>query len=386
MRLKRAVQAVGAWLGRAVARERGSRGTPARGSTPPPAGMHRLWPRQGRAETPVAPRARTHARTRGSPQSPCFLSHLVRRAKLIEGRDHDDSSLTARSRPRSPKGGWWRRRSTRPPPPPSGLYLALWSACLSTQRATSRPIFTPCSSAERKWIPWKTRASIVSLDTSRKCSVRAGRPVRVHERERRPSLPEVAAPRPPSTNPSRSCNPRNDPGYGGVANGRSPVGVAGRLRVAVVVAELDRGHRSPEAPVRLVLPAGDERVGSRECELREEPGLLSKVESFRQRVAAECTGVQLDRVRLEEVDERLLLGACAATRRAERLDLVVLLGVQRRSSARAGPCSGTACRSRRRRARPSPPTRTGRWAGRRAVVGRHSPVSVPTRERERNGR
>jgi hypothetical protein len=28
------------------------------------------------------------------------------------------------------------------------------SAWLSTQRATSRPIFAPCSSAERKWIPW----------------------------------------------------------------------------------------------------------------------------------------------------------------------------------------------------------------------------------------
>ena len=161
--------------------------------------------------------------------------------------------------------------------------LAGWKWLVATHSATLVPISAPCSSAARKWMPWNTRASMVSSTTSVNVRVVAGHLWCVGgdpddaEGDRFPA----------------------EEGVGGVHHRRGDAVVAGgvvRVRrcrehwlpgrvadgvvVAVVVALVDGGDRTPEVPVRLVVPAVDDGVGGGDVDHREQSGLVDDAQAF----------------------------------------------------------------------------------------------------------
>ena len=119
--------------------------------------------------------------------------------------------------------------------------------------ATCLPIFAPCSSAVRKWIPDQTRASMIS-------SIASERRVKLRVR------PPLLVSRPADPVRAEEVLQRGDEGAAeaGVAgrvlgvrrrrDQRQPVRVWRRVRVAVGVRLADRGDRAPEEVLRLVVP------------------------------------------------------------------------------------------------------------------------------------
>ena len=147
---------------------------------------------------------------------------------------------------------------------------------MSTHLATFFPSFAPWTSGFRKWNPSQMRASIVS------CSTRGERVVRPDRAAHRMDEPEADAVS--SEEPLRGVHhrarvavvARRVIGVAGGREQRQPAAARLGLRPLVPVGRrlADRGDRTPEAPVVLVVPAADEGVACRQGGHPEQPGVL----------------------------------------------------------------------------------------------------------------
>ena len=97
-------------------------------------------------------------------------------------------------------------------------------------------------------------------------------------------------------------------GYGGVGSIGSQCRVADGVVVAVVVALVDGGDRTPEVPVRLLAPAGDDGVGADQVGHGEQSRFVGDAQTFRLGDGAQRPVEQLGGMDVVEVGDGLLLG------------------------------------------------------------------------------